>query len=100
LTKLDVLTGLKEIKICVAYQLDGKEITDDPLHGLDRVTPVYKTMPGWTEDITGAKSIDVLPENARLYIDEISRLTGAPILLVSVGPDRDHTILLKDLYAK
>ncbi len=100
LTKLDVLTGLKEIKICVAYELDGKEITDLPLHGLDRVKPLYKTMPGWTEDITGAKSIDDLPVNAKNYINELSTLTDAPILLVSVGPDRDHTILLKDLYAK
>jgi adenylosuccinate synthase len=100
LTKLDVLTGLKEIKICVAYDLDGKEINDVPLHGLERVKPIYKTMPGWSEDISGAQSINDLPQAAKNYVDELARLTGAPILLVSVGPDRDHTVLLEDLYSK
>lgn len=96
ITKLDVLTGLKELKICVAYKLDGEQIDTVPMHGFERVEPVYKTMPGWDEDITQAKSLDDLPANARLYLDELSRLSQCPICLISVGPDRDHTFVLNN----
>ncbi|MBN2340078.1 MAG: adenylosuccinate synthase [Deltaproteobacteria bacterium] len=96
ITKLDVLTGLKELKICVAYKLDGEEIDTIPMHGLERVVPVYKTMAGWDEDITGATSLADLPQNARNYLDELVRLCECPICLVSVGPDRDHTFILNN----
>ncbi|MBN2718874.1 MAG: adenylosuccinate synthase [Deltaproteobacteria bacterium] len=96
ITKLDVLTGMKELKICVGYRLDGKEIETIPMHGLERVEPVYRTMPGWDEDITGARAMSDLPANARAYLDELVRLCECPISLVSVGPDRDETFLLQN----
>ena len=94
ITKLDVLTGIKEIKICVGYKLDGQEIETIPMHGMERVEPVYKTMPGWDEDLSDARSMTDLPANARAYLDELVRLCECPICLVSVGPDRDQTFIL------
>lgn len=93
ITKLDVLTGLKELQVCTGYKLDGKEIQGIPLHGLERVEPIYKTLPGWEEDITGAKSMADLPENAIKYVEEISKLSGCPVCLVSIGPGREQTIV-------
>ena len=96
----DVLSGLKEVKICYAYDLDGKEIKTIPatLSELERCKPLYITMPGWDEDITHVTSFDELPENAKAYIRKIEELTKSEIVIFSVGPDRSQTIQLKDFF--
>ena len=95
ITKLDVLDGMERIKICVAYRLDGKEITVPPV-GADRVAqcePVYIEMPGWKASTVGAKSFEQLPAAARDYLDKIESLCGVPIDIVSTGPDREETLI-------
>lgn len=94
---LDVLSQLPELKICVAYELDGKRITDFPSHvdDLRRVEPVFETLPGWQEEITHVRQPEDLPENARGYLDRVSQLVGRPIEMVSVGPDRQQTIFCR-----
>lgn len=96
----DVLSGLEEIKICYAYELDGKTITTIPatLKDVERCKPLYITMPGWKEDITGVTSFDELPENAKNYLKKVEELTKTEIVLFSVGPDRLQTIKLKDFF--
>lgn len=91
---LDVLSTFDELKICTAYEINGRQTVDFPSHvdDLREVKPVYETLPGWQEDITGAKTLDDLPENARNYINRIAEIIGRPIGLVSVGPDRDQTV--------
>lgn len=91
-TKLDVLSGLDSIKVCVGYQLDGKEISRFPYTGLDRIKPIYKSFPGWDADITGARTLAELPEEARSYLSEVSNLIGCNVGIVSIGPDREQTI--------
>ncbi|WP_325482939.1 adenylosuccinate synthase [Piscinibacter sp.] len=100
ITKLDVLDGLKEIKICVGYELAGKRIDILPLDADDIVAcvPVYDTFPGWTETTAGITEWDALPLNARRYLERVQEFIGAPIDMVSTGPDRDHTILLRHPY--
>lgn len=95
LTKLDVLTGLEEIKVCVAYRVDGKETTDfsGNIRFLERVEPVYRVFPGWKEDISAARTFEELPEAARNYISFIEEETGIPAVLIGVGPARDEMIL-------
>lgn len=98
LTKLDVLNGLDEIKICTHYMLDGQKIEDYPSapSALDRVVPVYESMPGWQEDISGAQSLEELPQAARRYLNRLQELCyNTRILMVSVGPDRAQTIPIK-----
>ncbi len=99
LTKLDVLQGLETLKVCVAYELDGARLERPPSRGLERVTPIYEELPGWTEDVAGARTLDALPETARAYIRRIEELAGVPVTLVSVGPDREETIRLRDVWA-
>jgi len=91
---LDVLSTFDELKICTAYEINGRQTTNFPSHvdDLRIVKPIYETHPGWQEDITGAKSLDDLPENARKYINRIAEIIGRPIGLVSIGPDREQTI--------
>ncbi|HWP17503.1 MAG TPA: adenylosuccinate synthase [Burkholderiaceae bacterium] len=100
ITKLDVLDGLKEIQVCVGYELDGRRIDILPLDADDIVAckPVYETFPGWTESTVGLTQWDQLPLNARRYLERVQALIGAPIDMVSTGPDRDHTILLRHPY--
>ena len=95
LTKLDVLSGLKEIKIATAYKYKGDILQYPPqLEGATaEVTPVYETLPGWDEDITNAKTWEDLPENARKYVERLEELGGVPIVMVSVGPDREQTVI-------
>lgn len=97
LTKLDVLQNLPELKICVAYNLDGKRLEYLPQHegDLERVEPVYESLPGFAEDISACKTCDSLPINARRYIEKIEDLTGTPINFISVGPGREQTIIRK-----
>ena len=95
ITKLDVLDGMKTVKICVAYKLDGKEI-DVPPVGADRFEkcePVFIEMPGWSESTVGRKSVDQLPQAARDYLAKVEQLCGVPIDIISTGPDREETII-------
>lgn len=96
ITKLDVLSGLDEIKVCRAYRIDGEETTRFPLsvEDLSRCTPVYATLPGWREDLRSVRSPDELPRAARDYLEFISDALGVPIGIVSVGPAPEETIAL------
>lgn len=98
---LDVLTGLDTVKICVAYKYQEKTIEHYPasLKILGQCEPLYEEMPGWHEDITGVKGLDDLPANARHYLERISQLTGVPVSIFSVGPDRDQTHLIRPVFA-
>ena len=98
-TKLDVLAGLDEVKLCTGYRLDGEDVVGIPVHDLGKVEPVYETMPGWKDDITGALATDQLPENARAYLGRMAQLAGCPISIVSVGPGREQTIVVADPFA-
>ncbi|MGX6979260.1 adenylosuccinate synthase [Vagococcus elongatus] len=100
LNSIDVLSGLKTVKICTAYELDGKKIYHYPasLKELSRCTPVYEELPGWSEDITKCKTLAELPENARRYIHFISELVGVRISTFSVGPDRSQTNILEGVW--
>ena len=91
---LDVLSQLPQLEICIAYRLDGRQITDFPSHADDlrRVEPVYETMPGWEEEITHLRHWGDLPAKARAYLERISALVGRPVEIVSVGPEREQTI--------
>lgn len=97
LTKLDVLDGLDCIKACIGYKNEGDQDTGVPLHAgdYDGVEPVYEELPGWSEPTIGAKSLDELPTNARAYIERIQEILGTPIDIVSTGPDRVETIVLR-----
>jgi len=97
LTKLDVLDGLEEISVCVGYTNDAGETVANPVDAVDyeNLRPVYETLPGWSESTVGLKSLDALPANARAYISRLEALVGAPIDIISTGPDREETILLR-----
>ncbi|WLS85658.1 adenylosuccinate synthase [Lactobacillus apis] len=98
LNLLDIFSGFDTVKIATAYELDGKEIDYYPasLKELDRCKPVYEELPAWQEDITGAKSWDDLPENAQKFLNRISELVDIPLVTVSVGPEREQTIVLRN----
>jgi adenylosuccinate synthase len=96
LTKLDVLTGLSSIKVCVAYDTVRGMSEDFPIDDLDTSTPVYESVPGWDVDLAGARTLSALPDAARKYVERIERDTGCPIVLVSVGSRRDESIVLRD----
>jgi adenylosuccinate synthase len=99
LTKLDVLTGMDEIPVCVAYDVGGVRHDELPTNQVDfaRAVPIYETFPGWTEDISKARTLDDLPRNARDYVAALEKMINAPISAVGVGPDRDETIAVRDL---
>jgi adenylosuccinate synthase len=100
ITKLDVLDGIAEIKVCVGYELRGKRIDVLPLDADDiaACVPIYDMLPGWSESTFGATRWDALPVNARRYLERVADFIGAPIDMVSTGPDREHTILLRHPY--
>ncbi|MEB8104950.1 adenylosuccinate synthase [Mammaliicoccus sciuri] len=100
INSIDVLTGLKTVKICTAYEIDGVEITEYPanLNELERCKPIFEELPGWEEDITGCRSLEELPDNARRYLERISKLCNVKISIFSVGPDRNQTNLLENLW--
>jgi adenylosuccinate synthase len=100
ITKLDVLDGLAEIKICIGYELRGQRIDILPLDADDIVAcqPIYESFVGWTEPTVGLTQWDQLPLNARRYLERIQQCMGAPIDMVSTGPDREQTILLRHPY--
>jgi adenylosuccinate synthase len=99
LTKLDVLTGLAEIPVCVAYDIDGVRHDELPMTQAEfaRAVPIYETFPGWHESIAEARSMSDLPRNARDYVNTLERMIKAPISAVGVGPGRDETIAIRDL---
>jgi adenylosuccinate synthase len=99
LTKLDVLTGLPEVPVCVAYEVDGRRHDELPTNQAEfgRAVPVYESFPGWTEDISDARTLADLPDNARRYIDALEKMIKAPISAIGVGPGRDETIAVRDL---
>ncbi len=102
LTKLDVLDGLDEVKICIGYKGEDGTVRDVPpmaADGYDLVTPVYESMPGWKENTFGVKSMAELPQAAINYIHRIEAITGVPIDIISTGPDRDETMILRHPFA-
>ena len=100
ITKLDVLDGLAEIKVCVGYELHGSRVDILPLDADDikACVPIYESFPGWSETTFGVTAWDALPVNARRYLERVQAFIGAPIDMVSTGPDREHTILLRHPY--
>ena len=94
LTKLDTLSGLEELQVCVGYRLDGKSVRypDVDAYGLDKIECIYRTVPGWQEDISQARSFEELPVNAQKYVRMIEEAAGVPVKWIGVGPERDATI--------
>jgi len=100
LTKLDVLDGLETLRICTAYEYDGKTLALPPVgaDAIEKCQPVYEDMPGWTESTVGVRSLDDLPANARAYIKRLEEIIEVPVDIVSTGPERDETIVLRNPY--
>lgn len=98
LTKLDVLSGLEKVPVCVAYEVDGHRVDDMPMTqtGVHHAVPIYEELPGWHEDISGCRSFEELPANARAYVERLEELMGARISAVGVGPGREQTIVRHD----
>ena len=99
LTKLDVLTGIEEIPVCVVYEIDGVRHDEMPASQSDfhHATPIFETFPGWEEDISVARSFEELPENAQNYVLALERLSGCRISVIGVGPDREQSIVRHEL---
>jgi len=99
LTKLDVLTGLDQIPVCVAYDVDGTRVDEVPVNQSDfhHATPIYENFPGWTEDITGVRSFDDLPANAQTYVLALEAMSGARFSAIGVGPARDAILVRHEL---
>ena len=96
LTKLDILSGLEEIPVCVAYELHGRRIEHFPanLEELAQCEPIYETLPGWQEDVTGARKWDDLPANAQNYISFVAAQTATRVTMASVGPKRAQIVMM------
>jgi len=101
ITKLDVLDGLEELQLCTGYELDGQRIDLLPLGAQEiaRCTPIYEKHAGWTQSTKGITHYDALPDNARNYLARIEQVTGVSIAMISTGPDRAHTIVVRHPYA-
>ncbi len=102
ITKLDVLSGLKNLMICTAYRYKQDRLTEFPaaLRVLEECEPIYEELPGWPDDITAIQDIDDLPENARTYVKRVEELVETPVQIISVGPGRKQTIVLQDPFAR
>ena len=100
ITRLDILDKMAKIKMCVGYEIDGKPIANIPadLKILAKAKPVYEEFTGWQQDISGIKTYDELPAAARKYVERLSEVVGVKIGIVSVGPNRAQTIVLKELF--
>ena len=98
LNKLDILSGIDEIRLCVAYEINGRRVERWPASAEEvaRAKPIYETFPGWPEELHAARTPDDLPPNARAYVGALAALAGVPITLVSVGPERTQTVILDD----
>ena len=99
ITKLDVLTGLDEVKVCVAYEVGGQKVDELPSDGIGDLRPVYRSFPGWSSAIEGARTLEALPSEARAVVAFIEESTGVAADIVSVGPARDATIVRRDIFA-
>ena len=99
ITKLDNLDSFAEIPVCVAYEINGERVDEMPVSQSDfhHATPVYEVLPGWQEDITGCRSFDELPENARRYVEFVEQQVGARVSVIGVGPGRDEVVVRHDL---
>jgi adenylosuccinate synthase len=97
ITKLDVLDGLDTLKLCTAYKYQGNTIMLPPLgaDAIEQCEPIYEELPGWSESSAGVKDLDALPHNAKRYLNRLEEIVGVPIDIVSNGPERDETIILK-----
>jgi len=97
-TKLDVLDGMETVRICIGYRVDGKPVETLPIgaEGFANIEPVYEDLPGWSESTFGVTHYDVLPQNARLYLRRMEEVSGAEVAIISTGPDREHTIVLRN----
>ena len=93
MTKADVLSGFETIKVCTSYYIDGKECHEIPFDTASVVEPIYTELPGWNEDITGIRSYDDLPAALKGFVTFVEKETSVPVMLVSVGPDREETII-------
>ena len=100
ITKLDVLDGLETLRICTAYEYDGKTLELPPVgaDAIEKCKPVYEDMPGWTESTVGVRSLDDLPANAKAYIKRLEEIVDVPVDIISTGPERDETIVLRNPY--
>ena len=99
ITRLDVLDHLDSVNICVGYKLDG-DLLDEPPGGvaaLEKCSPVYETLDGWDVPTAGISNISELATNARIYVDRLEELIGCPVDIISTGPHRDHTIMVRDI---
>ena len=92
LTKMDVLTGMKEIKVCIAYERNGTKTDRFDTLVLEECRPVYETLPGWETDISNCGTFESLPAAAQSYVEYIEKSAGAPVKLIGTGPDRNQTI--------
>ena len=99
LTKLDVLTGLEQVPVCVAYDVDGVRHDEMPVNQSDfhHAVPIYEELPGWWEDISEARTLGDLPANAQAYVQAVEEMSGARISAIGVGPERDETVVVHDL---
>ena len=97
-TRLDILDDFDEIKMCVAYEVDGKILNEIPasLKVLARVNPIYETFEGWKSDISQVKTYDELPDNAKKYLERMAEVTKIDLGIISVGPNRDQTIVVAE----
>ncbi|WP_288863596.1 adenylosuccinate synthase [uncultured Megasphaera sp.] len=100
ITRLDILDGLDTIKICTGYAYEGEKIEEYPasLAVMEKVQPIYETLPGWKTPISHCRNYEELPKEARAYVERISELVGVPLGIVSVGPNRDQTIILQSIF--
>ena len=99
MTKIDVLSGLGKLKICTAYEIDGKiyEYVPADTKSLERAKPIYEELDGWDEDITQIKKYEDLPVNCRKYLERVQEILACPISVVSVGPDRSQNIHIREI---
>ena len=100
ITKLDVLDGLETLRICTGYEYDGETLELPPVgaDAIEKCKPVYEDMSGWTESTVGQRSLDALPANAKAYLKRLEEIVGVPVDIVSTGPERDETIVLRNPY--
>ena len=100
LTRLDVLSQFDTVKVCTAYELNGERVTTLPaaLRDAEAVTPIYEELPGWKQDVSGVRKLGDLPTEARQFVRRIEQFLGAPIDMISVGPQRDQVIVTRDIF--
>jgi adenylosuccinate synthase len=99
LTKLDVLSGLEKVPVCLAYEVDGRRMDEMPMTQTDvhHAVPVYEELPGWWEDLSACRRFEELPANARAYVERVEELSGARVSAIGVGPGRDQTVVRHDM---